>query len=101
VRQTADGFFAALVKKHPRTPIYALMPIWRKDLGLATKFGAFTEIAPLLRQVCAAYPTVRVIEGFDLVPHEEHLFGDLYLHPSDAGFAAYAANLLKEMEKAK
>lgn len=55
----------------------------------------------MIGEICSVYPAVHVINGFDLVPHEEKWFGDLWLHPNDAGFAAYAANLLKEMEKAK
>jgi hypothetical protein len=82
-------------------PIYALTPIWRKECEIEKPFGSFSALADMIREICAAYPTVRVINGFDLVPHEEKLFGDLCLHPSDAGFAAYAENLFKEMENAE
>ena len=94
-------FFEALTAQQPGVPIYALTPIWRKECESKKPFGSFAELADMIREICSAYPTVRVINGFDLVPHEEKLFGDLDLHPSDAGFAAYAANLLKEMESSR
>ena len=94
----AAGFFENLVKQYPDIPIYAVTPIWRKDYpDRVTPFGAFTEIADVIRTVCRPYPHVHVIGGIGLVPHEEIFFGDLRLHPNDAGFAEYAAHLLEEI----
>ena len=35
------------------------------------------------------------IDGFELVPHDEKCFGDLYLHPNEDGFKYYFENLYK------
>ncbi len=96
----AAGFFENLVKQYPGVPIYAVTPIWRKNHEAVPPFGTFAELADMIETVCKPYPTVRVINGMPLVPPDEALFGDLELHPSDAGFFAYAENLLKEMGKA-
>ncbi|MBQ8351623.1 MAG: SGNH/GDSL hydrolase family protein [Clostridia bacterium] len=91
-------FFETLTAQQPGIPIYAITPIWRKECEVEKPFGSFADLATMITEICAAYPTVRVINGFDLVPHEEQYFGDLCLHPNDAGFAEYAASLLKELE---
>ena len=52
--------------------------------------------------ICAAtkdLPNVTVIRGYDLIPHEENLYGDLRLHPNDEGFAHYAANLFETIKQ--
>ena len=58
------------------------------------RFLRFTEQEEVLRTVCEPYPTIHVISGLPLVPHDEAYFGDLRLHPNDAGFAEYAAKLI-------
>ena len=37
---------------------------------------------------------VTIVKGFDLVPHEEQYYGDLWLHPNDEGFEKYFENLV-------
>ena len=40
---------------------------------------------------------VKVISGFDFVPMDENLFGDLRIHPNDKGFEYYFENLVKQI----
>ena len=96
-RGKADAFFDALTKKHPDTPIYAFSPIWRKDYESSKPFGKFSEVEQTIKEVCEKYNSVKFISGFDLVPHDENLFGDLSLHPNDKGFKYYFENLINEM----
>ncbi len=95
---SAAGFFENLVRQYGDTPIYAITPIWRGDhLEKVPPFGPFADLEEVIRTVCQPWPTVQIISGMPLVPHDAACFGDLYLHPNDTGFAAYAAHLLEKI----
>ena len=97
----ASGFFENLVRQYPEVPVYVLTPIWRKDHQTrVTSFGPCAELEEVLRSICEPYPTIHVIRGLPLVPHDEAYFGDLRLHPNDAGFAEYAAKLIASIGSA-
>ncbi len=93
------GFFDALVKNYPNARIFAITPIWRKDIQKDKKFGAFTEMEALICDTAKEYKNISVIRGLDLVPHSEDYFGDLCLHPNDEGFEHYYNNLLMKIEE--
>lgn len=96
----AAGFFENLVRQYPGVPIYTITPIWRKDhLEKVTSFGTFAEVEEVIRKICAPYPSIHIIDGIPLVPHDETYFGDLRLHPNDAGFAEYAAGCIAKIEQ--
>lgn len=38
------GFYDALAKNYPNAKIFALTPIWRKDLSKETDFGDFCKV---------------------------------------------------------
>ena len=96
-RAGADAFLANAVKRYPGVPVFALSPIWRKDYDTPHEMGAFSRVEEILREVGKTYEDVTVVSGWDLVPHTEECFGDLSLHPNDAGFSHYCANLLKKL----
>ena len=48
-----------------------------------------------IKEVFENQENITVVSGFDLVPHDENLFGDLSLHPNDKGFAYYVDTLKK------
>ena len=41
---------------------------------------------------------IEVVYGYNLVPENEMLFGDLRLHPNDEGFLHYKENLLLKIK---
>ena len=45
------------------------------------------------------FDNISVIDGFELVPPQENLFGDLSLHPNDSGFGYYFENLSKYIKE--
>ena len=93
-----EGFFRTLCEKFSQTKIFVISPIWRADCeGTETALGAFSEIEKMIFSVAGAYKNTSLIPGFDLVPHETALYGDLYLHPNDLGFAKYAENLYNKL----
>ena len=96
---SARAFFSALVKNYPNARIFAITPIYRKDMTASTPFGAFSTVADHLRAAIAPFESVTLIDGLSLVPHTHTLFADLRLHPSDAGFDHYAENLIAEIQR--
>lgn len=97
VKKDADEFLFNLEKNYPDIPVFVITPIWRKDFESVTEFGKFSEMDTLIKDICKKYKNVRVISGFDLVPHDENCFGDLRLHPNDKGFEHYFKNLAKQI----
>lgn len=97
--RNATGFLDAIRAHYPTSEIFVLSPIWRGDAERETLFGDFADVATALRTLCEGRARLHFIEGIDLVPRKEIFFGDLRLHPSGEGFAHYAANLHREMQK--
>ena len=95
----ARAFFEALVRNYPEAKIFALSPIYRKDMNVNKPFGAFSTVIDRLREATDGLPTVTVIDGMNLVPAKHTLFADLRLHPSDAGFDHFSENLIAEIKK--
>lgn len=87
-------FYLRLSRRFPAVPIFALTPIWRKDLDRETAVGDFDTIRRVVLDSVQDLADVTVVEGFDFVPHDPSFFADGYLHPNDAGFACYANQLI-------
>ena len=94
---SAKAFYAALSARYPEAKIFAITPIWRKDFQKETPFGNFLEVRERIAEAVKDLENVTLIEGFDLVPHDENLFADLRLHPRDEGFDHYAENLIAQI----
>lgn len=97
--KNAKGFFANLKTNYPGIPIYAITPIWRKDFNIEKPFGEFKRVEEIICEVTAEIGGITVISGFDLVEHNEKLFGDLRLHPNNEGFEQFFENLVKYFNK--
>ena len=100
-RKNAAAFLDAIEAHYPASEIFVLSPIWRGDSDQVTAFGCFECVADILSVLCEGRERVHFIHGIDLVPNEERYFGDIRLHPSGEGFAHYAANLRRNMEKSR
>lgn len=98
-QSNCEGFFKALVKNHPDSKIFAITPIWRKEITQAYDRWPFENVADYIEKIARKYENITVIRGFDLVPHEPKYFGDLRLHPNDKGFDFYYNNLIAEIKK--
>ena len=92
------GFFENLAKSYPNTKIFAVTPIWRKNMTKERPFGDFKLVDPLIRNVVKDIENISVISGFDFVPKDEKYFADLKVHPNDNGFKYYAENLYREIK---
>lgn len=93
-----QAFYRNLRANYPDTPIYAITPIWRKDLEEARPFGVFRDVDALIRSQVADLENVTVIDGFNFVPHDAQYYADLFLHPNNQGFGAYATAILSKIK---
>lgn len=86
VAATRD-FFVSLCGAYPQTPIVAITPFWRKDLDAEYTCGPFSGIAETIRESTADLPTVAVLDGMAMIPHDLAYFDDKFVHPNNEGFA--------------
>ena len=93
------AFFANLTGLYKGTPIFAITPIWRKDYTMEKPFGDFLNIPSCIRKATEEYSNIKVIEGFDFVPHDELLYADRNLHPNNEGFSHHCQNLFNAISK--
>lgn len=91
----APLFFEKLTAHYPDTPIYVIIPLWRKDCDRITAVGTFAEAREKLMQICSSYKNITIIDGWELLPHLEEFFADKYLHPNDMGFLHMMNKLLQ------
>ena len=92
-------FYEALCANYPNVPIFAITPIWRLDSCEEKKMGAFENTEKFIREVCASYKNVTVVNGLELFPRDTDLFADGRLHPNDEGFECYFENLYKKVKE--
>lgn len=93
------AFYQTLSARYPDAKIFAITPIWRKDLNAEKPMGAFSGVGEMIAEAVKDLKNVTVIEGIDLVPHDENFFADLRLHPRDEGFDHYAENLIRAIKE--
>lgn len=93
------AFFTALRENYPNAKIFALTPVWRADLDEKRRFGDFLSVDEKITNAVADIANVTVIHGYDFIPHDPAMFGDVYLHPSDEGFDHFARNACTEIAK--
>lgn len=91
-------FLKSLSINYPYSRIFAITPIWRKDMDMPDKFCRFEELDGVIYSLAEDIENVSVISGIDLVPHDEKLYGDLRLHPNDEGFEHYFKNLYSNIK---
>ncbi len=93
-------FYEAISEAYPDSKIFALSPIWRKDLNDGEHaLGEFSKLGEKLAQLTAHIPNVTVIDGFGAVPESEDMFSDLYLHPNDEGFRHQARSFYEKIKE--
>ena len=97
-RATCRGFYLNLSRSNPNSKIFALTPIWRKDLDGERAFGPFENIVKVIEEEVRDLENVTVINGMDFVTHDSEYYADLRLHPNDAGFEQYFRNLNEKIK---
>lgn len=90
-------FLTTLCNNYPTAQVFVISPLWRRDHTASTPCGAFENIEKFMLSVVDGIDNARLISGFDLVPHSEEFFSDLFLHPNDEGFLQYANGLIEKI----
>ena len=93
------AFFRNLDKHYPNVKTFVVTPVWRPNYQMKTDFESFFDVEKDIRREVADKENMIVISGFDLIPHDETLYGDQVLHPNDRGNDYYYENLLREIKK--
>lgn len=75
-----------------------MTPLWRADMDEVREVGSFETIRKTIADIATSLQ-MKVIDGFELVPHEPKWFADEILHPNDEGFRLYAENLEKKLRE--
>lgn len=86
-------FYFELSKNYPESKIFAITPIWRKDMDEDRKFGPFKNVEIDIINAVKDLKNVSVISGFDFIAQQVKYFADLNLHPNDDGFDFYFKSL--------
>ena len=58
----------------------------------------FIYVHKTLEKLCEKHENLIYIDGWELVAHDENLYGDLRLHPNDDGFKMYFENLYEKIK---
>ena len=93
-------FYEALSKNYPNAKIFALAPVWRENYNTkVTPIGEFSNVSRILSEIADSLPNVTFIDCFDFIPHERQYYVSDVLHPNDAGFYHYAAEVYRAIKK--
>lgn len=90
-------FYKKLTSVFPNIPILAITPIWRGDID---NWDRFIWCINKIKDTCAKYECIRLVDGFTLVPNVEECFSDK-AHPNSFGSLMYSNNLIKAIKKLK
>lgn len=99
LRKNAEDFLNAIEQNYRDVPIFVVTPIWRTDWNSEKKCGKISDVVRIINEVFEHKGNITIISGCDLVPHDENLYGDLRLHPTDRGFVYYCNNLVENINK--
>lgn len=79
--------------------IFVISPIWRGHSDGRPMEENFVGYRTWLEDYVRAQKGLILIPGLSLVPPLPMYYQDTYLHPNDLGFAVYAENLIRQMQK--
>lgn len=99
LQKNVKGFLNGIEKNYSAVPAFVITPLWRPDWREIKKCGEFFNVENTIIELSNKHENITVIPGFDLIPHDKNIFGDLILHPNEKGFEHYTENLLKYILK--
>ncbi|MBE6606069.1 MAG: SGNH/GDSL hydrolase family protein [Ruminococcaceae bacterium] len=98
-RNHCRAFYTKLSENYPTSKIFAITPIWRREMSEYRVFGKFDQVEEEIRNIVNGIDNITLVRGFDFVPKDENFFADSRLHPNDDGFGNYFENLYKHIKK--
>ena len=91
-----EEFYKQLMKVYGDTPVLCVSPLWRGDVPNSE--DTLTRFCENVKKIAGSYKNVKVVDGFELVPHLSEYYLDK-LHPNCFGCEVYGRNLVREIEK--
>ncbi|MBO5287137.1 MAG: SGNH/GDSL hydrolase family protein [Clostridia bacterium] len=95
--KAVEDFYARLIELYPSTPILVITPLWRTN---AYEWEKFLWCINKIKSVCESYPSIRVADGFELMPNVAECLAD-GVHPNTYGSTLLAENLINFMRDIK
>lgn len=92
------SFFKKLNELFGEKKTVVLTPVWRGD---NTKWDRLNWCIQVIRDACANYENITVIDGFKLIPPLGEYYMTDKVHPNPLGMSTMAKNLEKELKKIK
>lgn len=97
------GYFEALHRAYPRTPVFVILPIPRLNAAfdvnrlIPSMDFIRDEIRLAIEQ--GGYSNFRIIDGKTLVPPLPDYYYDRNTHPNDLGHMQFGMNLIQELQE--
>jgi hypothetical protein len=92
-----EAYYERLYEVYGDKPVLCITPIYRGDalhqIDILERFSA------KLKNICAIYSNITIIDGFKLVPHSSEYFID-EVHPNSLGAEIYGRNLVLAIKEA-
>ena len=92
-----EEYYERLSEVYGDRPVLCITPIWRGDSPEGVEVLA--KFCQRIKDICAKYINITVVEGFKLVPHLSEYFLD-NLHPNALGSEVYGRNLVLAIQEA-
>ncbi len=95
-RKNCPAFFRRLHELYPEASVFGISPVWYGEPEKKTAFGIPAyRVHEWMQELCVDIPNLRVIRGWDFVPHISDFYSDFIIHPNDLGFGLYTQNLYR------
>lgn len=92
-----EEYYERLIKVYGSDmPVLCVTPLWRDDVP--NGYNTLARFCENVKKIAGAYPNVKVVDGFHMVPHLPEYFLDK-LHPNCLGCEVYGRNLVREIER--
>lgn len=96
IEENVTAFLQKLTNLYPDVHVALITPLWRKNWNEEKVIGNLRDFSKHIDNAAADYENVYLINGFELVPHDERFYAD-GLHPNELGFMHFAANLYRQL----
>lgn len=85
-----EEYYVRLTEIYKDIPILCITPLWRGDVENGEP--TLIKFCDNLKKIVAGYSQIKVVDGFELVPHLPEYYLDK-LHPNQLGAEIYGRNL--------
>ncbi len=96
----ATKYLEKLFSIYKTKNVYGILPIWRSDDMEVNNGSTFIEFREEIKKAYEKFDFVKIIDGYELVPHDKKYFNDPreeQCHPNEAGFLHYALRLIEKL----